>query len=185
MLEENKIGDIRFVNLLMYQTIKDDDRNPSWRVNPEISGGGRFLDVGSHSLDLLDWYLSPIEKVQGRGSNQAKANSAEDIVSGSWVHANGVHGTGVWCFNTFKDEDTIAIYGSKGMLSFSVLDIGAPITLITEKKTETIAVPAPPQHVAQPLIQTVVNQLRGKGLCPSTGISAMRTDWVMKQLQGK
>ena len=185
LLEEGKLGDIRFVNLLMYQTIKDDDRNPSWRVNPAISGGGRFLDVGSHSLDLLDWYLGPIEKAQGQAANQAKANAAEDIVSGSWVHASGVHGTGIWCFNTCKDEDVITIYGSKGIVSFSVLDIGSPITLTTSNTIETIAVPSPPEHVAQPMIQTVVNQLLGKGTCLSTGVSAMRTDWVMKQLQGK
>ncbi|AEV29762.1 putative dehydrogenase [Sphaerochaeta pleomorpha str. Grapes] len=185
LLEEGKLGDIRFVNLLMYQTIKEDDRNPSWRVNPAVSGGGRFLDVGSHSLDLLDWYLGPIEKAQGQSANQAQVNKAEDIVSGSWVHTNGVHGTGIWCFNAFKDEDSITIYGSKGKLSFSVLDIGAPITLTTDDKVETLAVPTPPEHVAQPMIQTVVNQLLGKEICLSTGESAMRTDWVMKQLQGK
>jgi predicted dehydrogenase len=185
LLKEHTIGDIRFVNLLMYQTMKDDDKNPSWRVNPAISGGGRFMDVGSHSLDLLDWYLGPIEKVQGQAANQAKANNAEDIVSGSWVHASGVQGTGIWCFDSYKDEDTISIYGNKGMLSFSVLDIGAPILLSTEKGIEKLAVATPPEHVAQPLIQTVVNALLKKGTCPSTGESALRTDWVMKQLQGK
>ncbi|WP_320129124.1 Gfo/Idh/MocA family oxidoreductase [uncultured Sphaerochaeta sp.] len=184
LIEEGILGNIRFVNLLMYQTIKEDDINPSWRVNPTISGGGRFLDVGSHSLDLLDWLCGPIQSVQGQATNQAKTNSAEDIVSGSWVHSNGVHGTGIWCFNTFKDEDVIALYGSKGMLAFSVLDLEAPLTIDTGKGIETLAVPLPPEHVAQPLIQTVVNQLLNKGICPSTGESGMRTDWVMKQLQG-
>ena len=36
-----------------------------------------------------------------------------------------------------------------------------------------------PAHVAQPLIQTVVDELRGLGKCPSTGASGLRTQMVM------
>ena len=32
----------------------------AWRVDPEISGGGHFVDLGSHTLDLLDWLLGPV-----------------------------------------------------------------------------------------------------------------------------
>jgi predicted dehydrogenase len=185
LLSRQAIGEIRFVDLLMYQTIKEDDRNPSWRVQPEISGGGRFLDVGSHALDLLDWLLGPIAKASGIASNQSKTNSADDIVSGSWIHETGIHGTGTWCFNAFKDEDTVTLFGSEGRLTFSVLDVAAPIVLETANGYRTIEVPDPPAHVAQPLIQTVTDQLRGIGTCPSTGETALRTDRAMEWLQGK
>jgi hypothetical protein len=36
-----------------------------------------------------------------------------------------------------------------------------------------------PPHVAQPLIQTVVDDLLGRGVCPSTGETARRTSRVM------
>jgi len=36
--------------------------------------------------------------------------------------------------------------------------------------------------VQQPLIQQVVDELRGKGRCASHGDSAMRTTWVMERL---
>jgi hypothetical protein len=39
-----------------------------------------------------------------------------------------------------------------------------------------------PQHVQQPLIQMVVDDLNGTGTCPSTGESAARTTWVMDQI---
>lgn len=185
LLKEGTIGKVRFVDLLMYQSVKEEDRNGSWRVDPEISGGGRFLDVGSHSLDLLDWLLTPIAQASGRATNQSATYRAEDMVSGSWIHQNGVHGTGSWCFNTFKDEDSVTIFGSEGRLSFSVLDVAAPIVVETAAGVRSIAVPPPPEHVAQMLIQTVVDQLRGIGTCPSTGESALRTDWVMERLQGR
>jgi hypothetical protein len=39
-----------------------------------------------------------------------------------------------------------------------------------------------PPHVAQPLIQSVVDDLLGRGECPSTGESARRTSRVMDRV---
>ena len=187
LLDSGIIGEIRYVHVAMHQSLLEADKQEerSWRVNPELSGGGLILDVGSHALDLLDWYFGPIKEAQGFTENQSKAYAAEDIVSGSWKHANNVLGSGIFCFNTFKDEDKTIICGSKGELSYSVLSLEEPIYIRTEKGEQTIAVDKAPEHVAQPLIQTVVNELLGKGSCPSTGESGSRTDWVMEKLQGK
>jgi hypothetical protein len=35
--------------------------------------------------------------------------------------------------------------------------------------------------VHQPLIQTIVDELHGRGECPSTGESAARTSWVLDE----
>jgi hypothetical protein len=43
---------------------------------------------------------------------------------------------------------------------------------------EIFDLPNPP-HIQQPLIQTIVDQLHGRGQCPSTGESAARTAQVM------
>jgi hypothetical protein len=39
-----------------------------------------------------------------------------------------------------------------------------------------------PPHVHQPLIQTIVDELRGQGRCDSTGESGARASWVMDRL---
>ena len=39
-----------------------------------------------------------------------------------------------------------------------------------------------PPHVHQPLIQTIVDELRGRGRCESTGESGARATWVMDRL---
>jgi hypothetical protein len=37
-----------------------------------------------------------------------------------------------------------------------------------------------PPHIQQPLIETIVRELRGEaGACPSSAASAARTTWVM------
>jgi len=187
LLDSGIIGEIRYVHVSMHQSIAEVDKQGggTWRVDPIQSGGGRFLDVGSHALDLVDWYCGPIKEAQGFAENQSKTYAADDIVSGSWKHENDVMGSGIFCFNTYKDEDKTIICGSKGELSYSVLAIAEPIHIRTEKGEQTLAVDKAPEHVAQSLIQTVVNELLGKGTCPSTGESGSRTDWVMEKLQGK
>ena len=187
LLESGIIGEIRYVHVAMHQSIAEEDKQGggSWRVDPKLSGGGRFLDVGSHALDLVDWYCGPIKEAQGFALNQSKTYAASDIVSGSWKHENDVLGSGIFCFNTDRDEDKTIIRGSLGELSYSVLSIEDPIHIRVDNEELTLLVDKAPEHVAQPLIQTVVNELLGKGTCPSTGESGSRTDWVMEKLQGK
>ncbi|MCH2659913.1 gfo/Idh/MocA family oxidoreductase, partial [bacterium] len=50
--------------------------------------------------------------------------------------------------------------------------------LTTDAGTQTFAI-CPPPHVHQPLVETVVDALLGRGECPSTGESAARTSRVM------
>ncbi len=187
LLDSGIIGEIRYVQVSMHQRIADEDRKDggSWRVSPEISGGGLLLDVGSHALDLLDWFFGPITEAQGFSENQSKSYAAEDIVSGSWMHATNIMGNGIFCFNSYKDEDETVIGGSKGELSFSVFANAEPIRIKKKDGEQKIEVDSPPEHIAQPLIQTVVNELLGKGICPSSGESGSRTDWVMEKLKGK
>lgn len=187
LLDSGIIGEVRHVHIAMHQSVSEEDsrQGGSWRVRPEISGGGLLLDVGSHALDLVDWLFGPIKEAQGFAENQSQSYAADDIVSGCWKHENNILGSGAFCFNSYKNEDTTTISGSKGELSFSVFANEEPIHIRTEREEKDIAVDTPPEHIAQPLIQTVVNELLGKGLCPSTGESGSRTDWVMEKLQGR
>lgn len=160
---------------------EDLDRNsPPWRVVPEIAGGGRWVDLGSHMLDFLDFALGPIAEVHGFASNQAAKYEAEDIVTSTFRFASGVHGTGAWCFSAFNDYDETEIVGDEGKVSFSIFGAD-PIKLTTREGTIEFSFENPP-HIAQPLIQSVVNDLNGVGTCPSTGETAARTSWVMDQM---
>jgi hypothetical protein len=38
-----------------------------------------------------------------------------------------------------------------------------------------------PPHVHQPLIQTIVDEMHGRGRCESTGETGARTSWVLDQ----
>lgn len=181
LIDQGAIGDVRFVTVRFFQKVRPNDldqANLPWRVLPEISGGGKFLDVGSHNLDILDFILGPIQEVTGQAANQAHLYPADDIVTGSFVFASGVHGIGVWCFSAFENHDLNEIVGSKGKLSFSTFG-SEPIRLTTEDKTTEFPVENP-LHIQQPLIQTTVNELNGLTTCPSHGESAARTSSTLR-----
>lgn len=184
LVESGAIGQTRFVLLELYLPPKDDldPENPPWRVIPEIAGGGYFFDLGSHQLDFLDYVFGPIRSAKGRAANQAQLYPAEDIVCASFVFDCGVMGAGVWCFTASKENktDRTQIVGAKGRITYATFDV-APVTLETERGTQHFNITRP-QHVQQPLLRTVVDELLGRGKCPSTGITAARTSRVMDEI---
>lgn len=184
MLTAGVIGTVRHVHVSLHAPVVGPDSAGQlpWRVRPELSGGGLILDVGSHGLDLLDFYFGPIRKVYGIASNQGGLYQVEDMVTGTWQHETGIHGSGSWCFAADREEDYLHIYGSTGKITVSVLNIDGPVVVQTASGEEKIFFDSP-EHVQQPLIQMVTNELLGIGSSPSTGTTALRTDWVLEQLR--
>lgn len=187
LIDAGAIGNIRFVNIELYHPVKDDldQKNLPWRVIPEIAGGGYFFDLASHQLDFLDYVLGPIASTSGQTANQAGLYPAEDIVTANFKFESGVLGTGSWCFTVANpvETDRTQIVGDRGRIIYSSFDI-APVMLETKNGVEQFEIPRP-QHVQQPLIQTVVDDLLGCGKCPSTGASAARTSKILDLITGK
>lgn len=180
LVSQGAIGDVRLVRVTMEQRARPEEiegQNLPWRVIPEIAGGGRFVDLGSHMLDFLDELLGPIATVRGSASNRAGYFDAEDTVTASFTFESGVPGVGSWCFVGSAEKDRTEIVGTKGTLGYSTFD-ESPLTLVVDDETREFSIANPP-HIEQPLIQSVVDTLAGEGDCPSTGESGARTTRVM------
>lgn len=191
LLDEGAIGDVRYVHILLNKTMQPDIlakivTNNNWRIQPDIAGGGYFFDLAAHQLDMMDYLFGPIQSAHGYTGNQAGLYAAEDIVMGSFSFENGILGTGNWCFTTgdVSDREETTIVGSKGQIRFPFFGDNS-VTLELDGKAKEVFQFDMPKHIQQPLIQTIVDALLGKGTCPSTGISGARTNWVMGLLTGK
>ena len=185
LLEKGEIGDVRFVNIRYYEKPREDDvkGNFHWHTDPIIAGCGYFCDLGSHIIDLIQYLLGNIKEASGHASNQNKIYQAEDIVTGEFLFDSGVHGTGIWSFSASEDRDKIEIIGSKGKIVYSTFT-NNPVILYREGSKEEFNIPHP-KHIQQYLIETIVNELLGKGKCPSTGKTAVKTAWAMDKLLGR
>ena len=154
-----------------------DSTDLPWRYRAEASGGGLFFDIGSHALDLLDFLLGPLVDVDGRARNITTRHDVEDQVEMRFRTEAGASGTATWDFASSRSRDMIEIHGTSGVVSFAVFG-GAPIQWVSGHRAEVLDLPHPP-HIEQPMIQTVVDDLLGRGACASTGESAARTAAVM------
>jgi predicted dehydrogenase len=179
LVESGQLGvirsvDVRFANDA--QSRLDAARLP-WRVQAESAGAGLFLDLASHTLDVLDFVLGPLQDVTGEAKKHGSPGDVEDRVQLHFKTPGGARGSGYWSFTSDVKEDLISIEGTAGFLRVSTFG-DSPVELETSTTSERFDLPNPP-HIQQPLIQTIVNSLLGQGGCPSTGVSGARTSAVM------
>ena len=72
LLDSGRIGQLRSVSIRNEQPAPVGEADDGgWRLDPEISGGGYFVDLGSHILDLLDWLLGSGD-LRGRNRDEPR-----------------------------------------------------------------------------------------------------------------
>jgi predicted dehydrogenase len=149
------------------------------------AGGGLFVDLASHVVDLLDHWFGPLLDVTGQAARLSlppaqRAGHPEDTVVASFRTSQGALGTLRYQFHTSLAVDRLELVGTDGRLGLSVFGV-EPLELETARGRETLAVPQP-EHVHQPLVQSIVDELSGTGRCPSTGESAERASAVLDRV---
>jgi 1,5-anhydro-D-fructose reductase (1,5-anhydro-D-mannitol-forming) len=150
-----------------------------WRLDAAVAGGGLFFDLGSHCVDLLDFLCGPMDDVAGFSLNTGGAYAVEDVTVAAFSARNGVAGSGVWNFNAAAKTDVMTFLGSEGALRTPIFsDTDVVVTRGTGERVYDIRNPA---HVHQPLIQSIVNELRGEGKCESTAESGARASLVLER----
>jgi predicted dehydrogenase len=154
-----------------------DPAQQAWRVDASTAGGGLLLDVGAHVLDLLDFFFGPLTHVHGEAARLATTGDVEDAVTMTFRTPAGVPGVASWNFASAVKQDRLEITGTDGRIAGSVFG-AEPLEFETTRGVERFEFPAL-AHVAQPLIQSVVDDLLGGAACSSTGVSARRTSAVM------
>lgn len=182
LLESGVIGNVLTVEVKQYRSPRVSDLTSSdhtWRINKDIAGEGYFYDLAPHTLDILDFLLGEIADAKGFSANLGQFYEVKDTISAILKFKSGVIGSGRWCFVTSAqtDVDSIIVTGTKGEIRFSTFAF-SPILLLSDTVSESFDIPSP-EHIQQPLIQTIVDELRGVGKCPSTGVSGARTSRVM------
>lgn len=179
LIDAGRLGRITGVTSLSAGPVPAPDGRvrTGWHLRAEQSGGGLFIDSGCHTLDILDFLLGPLAEVRGQAANLAGISDVEDAVAMTF-RIGGAPGAAQWNYASAVREDLLQITGTQGRLVLSTFG-EEPVRLVgPEGDIASFDLPHPP-CVQQPLIQSVVDELLGRGRCPSTGDSAARTSAVM------
>ncbi len=179
-LRAGAIGPVTDAHVRVSEPLAEGEAAAGWRFDPAVAGAGLFFDLASHCIDLLDFLLGPIERAAGVAVNTGGSYQAEDVTGGVFGFACGTVGTGTWNFNADRSTDVITLTGPLGQLTTPVFTDGDVV--ITRNGRDEVHPLRNPPHVHQPLIQTIVDELRGRGRCESTGASGARASWVMDRV---
>lgn len=135
-----------------------------WRLDPRLSGGGLFLDLGSHVLDLLDFWFGALVVKSCETGNRSGRGQVADFAQ---AHLTAMSQPDIELdfdfARTDEHREQLQIVGEKGRLSFAVFNLG-PLQC---EKQESISLSFPDEdfsseHVQQGLLENVMDCLPGK-----------------------
>jgi predicted dehydrogenase len=88
-----------------------------WNAKAEVSGGGVLIDNGTHSIDIMRYFLGPLVSIHVVAGIKLQKLPVEDTVHATVRAQSGATGRIdlSWSINK-QCDDYIAIYGSKGTL---------------------------------------------------------------------
>lgn len=183
-LDANKIGELRHIRWVLVKPPSEIDKSGkyNWRTDAKVAPGGYFDDLASHGLDLFAYYLGDFEQAYGIAKNQQGLYSAKDAVTAAWSHITGVTGEAALNFGCDEQKDLVEIFGSEGMISFSLFDENE--ICLKNANGEQKHFIEHPKHVQQFHVQCLKEDLSGKTTHPSTGKTALHTSWVMDKILG-
>lgn len=119
VVQQGELGDIRLVTVLIAQDCLDIFRDPSrtWRADPALSGGGHFMDTGSHINDMM-LYVSGLAPEQVFAQMDNYGTLVDVITALSIRFTNGACGTFAATSLSHEDwREEFSFYGSEGVLN--------------------------------------------------------------------
>ena len=119
MLDKELIGRVCHANVqFLSATISKQQPEKGWRSKRE-NGGGATYEMGSHVIDLMEFFFGKPTKVLGTMMNQVYSEAVEDIAEAQLIYAGGVSANihVNWSDYTYrKPMLKMDIHGTKGKI---------------------------------------------------------------------
>ncbi len=185
-LKRGHLGKIKEGELRFIRSARPIEKNPEtlpWRLKPELSGGGYLFDIAPHHLDFLAYVFDKITLKNSIHENRGGFYEAEDYTLAHMLLNDEIAFTAEWNFAAPEGHsaDFIRFVGDKGSIEMPFFG-PYPVKVHLENREFSFRI-EPTQHVQQPLLESIVGELRGlPTICPSTGQTALEANRLLDEI---
>ena len=182
LMDGGVIGDVVLARLNCtgyYNPNRPDLKN--WRINPEMSGGGVLMDIGSHRISLLEYLMGDIESVRGYAETVHLDIPVDDSAVFTLRFESGSHAIANINWNVGIGIDDVEVYGTTGSLKCSPLNSGN-LTLVTKFDGKVNLQQEPLPHTHTGLVEDFVNHLKIGEPIRCSGEMGLQTNAIIAQI---
>lgn len=175
LLQQGAIGKPLFAFVTNYELRTGTEVERAWLYDPKLAGGGPLFDIGSHRIDLLNFFFGEPQRVSAQLSNVVNTTPVEDCATVLIEYANKARGIVNVRWNTRVKKDEFRIVGTGGEIDLSPL---AGPELVYPGGREDLPTHA---NIHFPMIENYVAAVLDGAPLLASGESSLRTDWVTEQ----
>lgn len=147
----------------------------TWVVDPQMAGGGPLFDIGSHRIDLLNYFFGQPLGVCAHLSNVVHNTDVEDSATLIIEYQTAVRGIVDVRWHCHAPTDGFRIIGTQGVMDLSPLN-GPRLSYPGGEEQ----IPAP-ENLHYPCIENFVSAVLDGTPLVSSAKTAAWTDWVTEQ----
>lgn len=185
LLDSKHIGKVCAVDFYLNRIFSQEDVDKTWLYNPVLSGGGKFVDIAAHTVDIIIYLFGNIKNVNGFAINSGIGCPLEDNVTFTFCTENNIIGSAYFNCISNQKNDRMIVIGTEGTMEFSIHERDDIIVNSYNKNSVQILEIPNPAIVEEPMIKTVVDDLLMRGKCPCLGKDALQTYWVIDKILEK
>jgi 1,5-anhydro-D-fructose reductase (1,5-anhydro-D-mannitol-forming) len=152
----------------------------NWRDDPAVSGGGGFVDEGSHRLDVMVSLLGPVARAYGVAATVRPDLQVEQAASAICELESGAVCVATGDFYSGRSADRLAIRGEQGAIIADPLDGHAFRLTVGNREEEERFTPFPAPHLG--LIRHVEEVLLGTARNAVSGSEGAITETILDQV---
>jgi len=175
LLDSGAIGRPVMAEATCHDWFHPTDGFRGWLVDPKLAGGGPLYDIGSHRIDLMNYFFGKPVRVSGQLSKLVHPAAVEDNATVLIEYESGVRAMIDVRWHSRVVRDEFWIRGTEGEINLTPL-FGPD--LVYPGGREEIP---PPQNLHYPCVENLVSAVLEKTPLVSSGKTAILTDWVTEQ----
>lgn len=182
LLNNGVIGEVKSVDFYIKRSFSENDLTHGWLYDPVMSGGGKFYDIAPHAVDMINFLFGDIVKAEGRAENLGLGCPLENVVKMSFETEKGILVKGSFHGVSEERGDRTYVAGAKGSLEFSVHGKSDILLKDVQGNVLTQYNLPEPKVVEKPMVQSVVEDLLGIGVCESKAREVLVTYEVIDRI---